>query len=37
MRQRVVAAEGGGWRLVENAAYRPRSAEVARALLQGAV
>ena len=37
MRQRVVGAEGGGWRLVENAAYRPRSAEVARALLQGAV
>lgn len=33
MRQRVVAAEGGGWALVENADYRPRDAGAVRALL----
>jgi hypothetical protein len=27
MRHRIVTGESGGWRLVENPAYKPRSAE----------
>lgn len=34
MRHRVFAAADGGWELVENAAYRPRSSESVRALMR---
>ncbi|MCS4095711.1 glucose-6-phosphate isomerase [Rhizobium sp. BK176] len=34
MRHRVVAMPGGGWELVENKAYLPRSAEHARTLIK---
>jgi glucose-6-phosphate isomerase len=34
MRHRVMAKDGGGWELVENPAYIPRSAEAAHVLMQ---
>jgi glucose-6-phosphate isomerase len=34
MRHRVMAKTGGGWELVENQAYRPRTAEHARTLIK---
>lgn len=34
MRHRVMAKDGGGWQLFENAAYMPRSAETARTLMK---
>lgn len=34
MRHRVMAKAGGGWELVENTAYAPRSAETVKSLMQ---